>query len=76
MGKLRLREVVFLGSPSCPVRGLEVTDALNHLGFLDKAKPSAASLKMDLLTQQQMIALVTPNMALCPSEGDPYKEHL
>jgi len=54
----------------------EIIDAHNHLGLIDKAKLLATSWKIVLITQQQMITLVTLNMALCPREGAPYKEHL
>lgn len=40
------------------------------LEFTDKAKLLATSLRTGLLAQQQMIVLVTPNMALCPREGE------
>lgn len=66
----------FLGPPRCPVKDLEIPNIHNHFGFIDKAEPLAASLKMVLFTQQHTIALVTLNVALCPKEEDPYKELL
>lgn len=55
---------------------MEIPNVHYYFGFIDKAKPLAASLKVVLFTQQHTIALVTQNVALCPKEEDPYKEHL
>lgn len=41
------------------------------LVFINKVKLLATSLKIDLLPQQQMIVLVTPDTALCLSEREP-----
>lgn len=66
----------FLGPPSCPVKDLEIPNVHNHVGFIDKARPLAASLKMGLFSQQHTIALVVLNVVLCPKKEDPYREHL
>lgn len=55
---------------------MEIPNVHYYFGLIDKAKPLAASLKVVLFTQQHTIALVTQNVALCPKEEDPYKEHL
>lgn len=47
-----------------------IIKALYHLGVIDKTRPLAASLKMGLFTQQQVLVLGTPNTALCPGEGE------